>query len=80
MPKKRPQPSTPPDLPTPPTGAEKRAYYTAGAAVWYCREGKTEWREGTIDSSTSSTILQTVKDDETGDLWEVPVERIRLRF
>ncbi|KAJ5253818.1 hypothetical protein N7524_010998 [Penicillium chrysogenum] len=61
MPKKRPQPSTPPDLPTPPTGAEKRAYYTASAAVWYCREGK------------------KVKDDETSELWEVPVERIPLR-
>lgn len=24
--------------------------------------------------------FEKVKDDETGDLWEVPVERIRLRF
>lgn len=44
MPKRHPQPSTPPDLPTPPTGAEKRGYYIAGAAVWYCREGsRSHW-------------------------------------
>ncbi|PYH76409.1 hypothetical protein BO82DRAFT_407125 [Aspergillus uvarum CBS 121591] len=79
MPKKRPQPSTPPDLPVPPADAEKRAYYVAGNKVWYCREGKTEWCKGTIDPGTSSTLLQTVKDDETNDLWQVPVERIRYR-
>ncbi|TQB67843.1 hypothetical protein MPDQ_004521 [Monascus purpureus] len=59
MPRRRPQPSTPPDLPTPPAGSSKKPYYVAGDEVWYCREGKSEWREGTIDSSTSSTILQT---------------------
>ncbi|KAE8396792.1 hypothetical protein BDV37DRAFT_100240 [Aspergillus pseudonomiae] len=38
MPKRRPQPSTPPDLPTPPAGASKKPYYVAGDAIWYCRE------------------------------------------
>ncbi len=39
MPKKRAQPSTPPDLPAVPSDSRKKAYYPAGNKVYYCRTG-----------------------------------------
>lgn len=40
MPKqRRPQPSTPPELPNPPADSRKKAYYPAGNKVYYCRKG-----------------------------------------
>ncbi|KAJ5414167.1 hypothetical protein N7509_000794 [Penicillium cosmopolitanum] len=73
MPKKRDYWDTPNprDLPAPPAGSEKQRYYNEGDLVWYCRVGP---NPGVMSN------LEKVRDDETSEVHEVPVERIRLRL
>ncbi|KAL2359761.1 hypothetical protein RJZ56_007383 [Blastomyces dermatitidis] len=79
MPRRRPQPSTPEDLPDPPSDSEKKEYYVAGDKVYFVLRGGSEWRMGSISNKTFSTLMAVVIDDETEDEENVRTEYIRLR-
>ncbi|KKZ64273.1 hypothetical protein EMCG_09735 [[Emmonsia] crescens] len=79
MPRRRPQTPTPPDLPDPPSGSEKKENYVAGDKVYFVLQGGIEWRTGSISNKTSSTLMAVVIDDETEAEENIRTEYIRLR-
>ncbi|KAJ5264423.1 hypothetical protein N7505_007216 [Penicillium chrysogenum] len=71
MPRRRPQPDTPPSLPPLPAGAYKKAYYPYPDTVYYLAdESDTEWTRGTVSNETKSTslhIVSTAYPDDVND-------------
>ncbi|KAJ5739813.1 hypothetical protein N7533_012597 [Penicillium manginii] len=68
-----------PDVPTIPDNANKKKYYNHPELVWYCRKGGiTLSPQQKIRHAVSH--FEKVKDGQTGDIYDVPVERIRARW